>query len=46
LRSSVNVRESLTFEALEYLKRYFAILVQEIAHLLAPILWQRWKEHA
>jgi hypothetical protein len=43
---TVNAGESLPFQSLEYLKCYFTIPVQKVAHLLAPILRQRWEEQA
>ena len=43
---TVNAGPALSFQPLKYLKCYFTIPVQKVAHLLAPILRQRWEEQA
>jgi hypothetical protein len=41
---TVNAGPALSFQPLKYLKCYFTIPVQKVAHLLAPVLRQRWEE--
>ena len=44
LMGTVNAGAALSLQSFEYLKRDFTIPIQKFAHLLAPILWQRWEE--
>jgi hypothetical protein len=41
----VNGCIAFPLKPLEYLKGNLAISVEKIAHLLAPIRWQRWEQY-
>jgi hypothetical protein len=43
---TVNAGPALPFQPLKYLKCYFTIPVQKVAHLLTPVLRQRREEQS